>query len=448
MPVGPLHPAKMLRHNPIMKCSETHLIPCAGIATVDCCKIVPCSYCLEFDPYGKPKVYGIATLNKATGVWSGIIAGALFEAWWERPYGQCDFVAALDGEEIYRASCDSYQTCRDSSDSAEVTIGYDSGTLRWEKIDPIPLPYVIGEDGCKTQFCGHCECACKCLCVTITLEDGTECKGEICDNSYDDKCDAPLWTGAIPCGYDDYALSVSLSRDAYGQCVIGGTASVSSISSDYSGFAGTHAPASWTSTPGTGSIDTSGAPASISLTSGNDNSATLSNTDFSKTIPTAGTVRFNWSYVTTDSSGDPDFDMFGYFTKDPNPLAGEVFVKLTPGISGGGTASQSGTVSISVPAGYKFGFRQQTFDNGQGPATTVVSSFSAPGAGPAPDVSSLDDTVVGDCQSLSASWQVGYTTIAVRCKVCDCNVEWPCCPNISPPPSALYLTLTTLSQVC
>jgi hypothetical protein len=136
------------------------------------------------------------------------------------PPGVCEFVVELDEVEVYRNDCYGGQSCRDSSDSTGVTIGYDTGTLRWTKqlfrpLEPGPDP----ETGCTTWFCGDCHCTCKCLCVTITEPDGTILRGEICDVSYSD-CDAPQWAGTV----GGRSISLTLDRDQYtGECIIGGS---------------------------------------------------------------------------------------------------------------------------------------------------------------------------------------------------------------------------------
>src|SRR4051812_22243863 len=70
-------------------------------------------------------------------------------------------------------------------------------------------------------------------------------------------------------------------------------------------FSGNYAPPQWTlsSNPTNigGSVDASGAPASISLTSGNNNNGSGS-TIYSVTIPATGTISFDWSYTTFDDS--------------------------------------------------------------------------------------------------------------------------------------------------
>ena len=135
-------------------------------------------------------------------------------------------------------------------------------------------------------------------------------------------------------------------------------------------FAGDYAPGNWTqSIGGGGSIDTSGAPASIVLTSSDDGSSGNVNTDFTIAAPTAGTVSFDCSYVSSDSDG-PKLDPFGY-------LLNGAFIQLT---SNGGGLTQSGSASFSVLSRDVFGFRQNTDDSCCGQASTTISNFDGPTA--------------------------------------------------------------------
>lgn len=130
-------------------------------------------------------------------------------------------------------------------------------------------------------------------------------------------------------------------------------------------FAGDYAPGNWTQTiQGDGSIDTSGAPASITLTGANDGGGNQ-NTDFTIAAPTAGTVSFDWSYTTTDIAF---YDPFGY-------LLNGAFTQLT---DDGGSSNQSGSASFSVLAGDMFGFRQNSLDSCCGRASTTISNFNGP----------------------------------------------------------------------
>jgi hypothetical protein len=138
-------------------------------------------------------------------------------------------------------------------------------------------------------------------------------------------------------------------------------------------FAGDYAPANWTqSIQGDGSINTGGAPASISLSGADDNSNTNQNTDFTIAAPLAGTVSFDWAYSNPDDL--PRFDPFGY-------LLNGAFTQLTNGF---GAQNQSGSASFSVLAGDVFGFRQNSSDSQFGRAVTTISNFNGPLAASGP----------------------------------------------------------------
>ena len=123
--------------------------------------------------------------------------------------------------------------------------------------------------------------------------------------------------------------------------------------------------ANWTQdVGGDGSIDTSGAPASIVLNGSDDYTSGLVNTDFSIAAPSAGTVSFKWDYITSDSA--PGYDHFGY-------LLNGSYTKL---VDGGGSTIQSGSTSFPVLAGDVFGFRQNSEDSTTGRAATTISSFN------------------------------------------------------------------------
>lgn len=203
----------------LKKCDEFVVGNC-NTPTDGCCAVVACMYCLEFVPYSGDTEYGRASF--VTSGWEGTIAGAVFTAYWEVGYesGECEFVVLLDDYEVYRKSCYEGQNCRDSSDFADVTLGYDEGVLTWTKKEARPLEYVIdSETGCRTWFCGTCECSCTCLCVVVTDGYGiVQARGEICDIAY--PCDGPVWEGTV----GDYELSIALGRGGYGYstdtCVI------------------------------------------------------------------------------------------------------------------------------------------------------------------------------------------------------------------------------------
>jgi len=139
-------------------------------------------------------------------------------------------------------------------------------------------------------------------------------------------------------------------------------------------FAGPYAPGSATiSTSHGGSIDTSGAPASITLKGGSDNSFQASDQTYAFTLPQSGTLSFDWNYLQNDCCG-ASYDPFGYTVNG-------VFDQLTAGSAD----SQTGTVSLSLNAGDIFAFDQRSVDSVSGFATTTISNFSGPmGAVPEP----------------------------------------------------------------
>ncbi len=132
-------------------------------------------------------------------------------------------------------------------------------------------------------------------------------------------------------------------------------------------FAGFYAPANWTFTAGPGGSDnTASAPASISITSGNSGSAGYTTLDRGVLSATqTATITFSWSYSTTDG---PNYDY-------PRYLINGVATAI-PGYSTGGSTTQSGTATITVPAGQTFGLSMYTVDGIFGAATTIFSNFT------------------------------------------------------------------------
>jgi hypothetical protein len=142
------------------------------------------------------------------------------------------------------------------------------------------------------------------------------------------------------------------------------------------GFAGVYAPTNWTFTSvpavGDGSVDTSGAPASITIT-GSDNLSSIGDinvdTDYTIAAVFAGPVSFDWSYSSIDCCA---YDGFGY-------LLNGNFTQLAQNNSQG-----SGFTQFNVLAGDTFGFRVFATDNTNGPGIATISNFSAPVPGPLP----------------------------------------------------------------
>jgi hypothetical protein len=140
------------------------------------------------------------------------------------------------------------------------------------------------------------------------------------------------------------------------------------------GFQDAYDPINWTFTNSNadGFVNTGGAPASISLTGGNNGSGGSGTTDYTTTAAAAGTVTFNWNYSTADYSAF--WDRFGY-------LLNGSFTQVT---NDGGGVFQNGTSTFNVLAGDSFGFRIFTRDNLFGRASVTISNFSAPAPVPEP----------------------------------------------------------------
>jgi hypothetical protein len=133
------------------------------------------------------------------------------------------------------------------------------------------------------------------------------------------------------------------------------------------GFQDAYDPINWTFTNSNadGFVNTGGAPASISLTGGDNGSGFSGTTNYTTTAAAAGTVTFDWDYSTDDG---PLFDPFGY-------LLNGSFIQVT---NNGGGVVQNGTSTFNVLAGDSFGFRIFTTDNIFGRASVTISNFSAP----------------------------------------------------------------------
>jgi hypothetical protein len=133
------------------------------------------------------------------------------------------------------------------------------------------------------------------------------------------------------------------------------------------GFQDAYDPINWTFTNSNadGFVNTGGAPASISLTGGDNGSNSSGTTNYTTTAAAAGTVTFNWNYSTADG---PFWDPFGY-------LLNGSFTQVT---NNGGGVFQNGTSTFNVLAGDSFGFRIFTRDNFLGPGSVTISNFSAP----------------------------------------------------------------------
>jgi hypothetical protein len=162
------------------------------------------------------------------------------------------------------------------------------------------------------------------------------------------------------------SLEKSLSRYALATASLAAVAIPSAAKADPADFSGPYAPANWTftNTGGStdGSVNTAGAPVSISLTGGNSGSGTSGTTNFTIAAVASGMVSFDWNYTSADT-GSYDIGNF-LLNGTPTFLANN---------NGG-----SGTFTIAVNAGDIFGFQVFSQDNSFGAGTLTVANFSAP----------------------------------------------------------------------
>lgn len=131
------------------------------------------------------------------------------------------------------------------------------------------------------------------------------------------------------------------------------------------GFAGYFDPANWTlqTNGGTGSIDVTGAPATVALTGSNGGSNLLVDTDWEIVIAGGGTIDFDWNYITYDWG--PQYDPFGY------KIDG-TFYQLTDNL---GATTQMGSASVNVPTGSLFAMCIRSMDDGYGAAVDIIGNF-------------------------------------------------------------------------
>lgn len=132
-------------------------------------------------------------------------------------------------------------------------------------------------------------------------------------------------------------------------------------------FSGFYDPALWTIVDeAAGTVNTADAPASVSITSGDDE--TDGYTYFSKGIisnNTYTTITFDWTYFTPDGAAN-DYPL--YFVNGVSALL--------PGYSLSGNNNQSGTATITVPAGETFSLAMYTVDGVFGGGTTTFTNFA------------------------------------------------------------------------
>ncbi|MCK4873080.1 MAG: hypothetical protein KAS72_10175 [Phycisphaerales bacterium] len=131
----------------------------------------------------------------------------------------------------------------------------------------------------------------------------------------------------------------------------------------YADFSGVYAPENWTfEVIWEGSVDTSGAPASIEITGGDNGSGYTDVASFTIAAAADGTFSFDWAYSSID---DPGWDWVGYYIGDTMYNLSDI-----PGTFG--------SVSEEVLAGDKIGWFVVSVDSMNGAGVAEISNFTGP----------------------------------------------------------------------
>lgn len=137
----------------------------------------------------------------------------------------------------------------------------------------------------------------------------------------------------------------------------------------YAQFAGSYSPGTWSTTNSNsnGTVNSSGAPNSISITGPNNNSRTSGYIQFTNTARQKGIYKFNWSYTTTDGAryDYPQFVLNG--TRSTFRQYSTI-----------GADNQTGAQAYTLSKGDQFGFAVYSVDNIYGAATVTISGFLYP----------------------------------------------------------------------
>jgi hypothetical protein len=140
---------------------------------------------------------------------------------------------------------------------------------------------------------------------------------------------------------------------------------VSSISKADSLFNGAYGVSNWTTTltNSDGGVDTSMAPASVTLTGGDNQSGEFGETLFSIVAPTSTTLVFSWMYSSLDFGAQ--FDPAGY-------IINGMQTQLSPSWSLPQVGA-TGVSTVDLNIGDIFGFYVDTSDNLSGSASLQVT---------------------------------------------------------------------------
>jgi hypothetical protein len=156
-------------------------------------------------------------------------------------------------------------------------------------------------------------------------------------------------------------------------------------------FMGHYSVNNWTTILDGGTIDTNGAPDSITMTSSDAGSGVASYQMFVNQAAEDSVIHFSWDYFTEDNDGS-SFDQFGWFLVDVNDPLSVSFNQLSeetmyadpqdtdsPIIN----SHQWGDQFFVALAGQVFGFYAQSEDSLLGAATTRIFDFNAEAVAPA-----------------------------------------------------------------
>ncbi|MFM5888029.1 MAG: hypothetical protein ACKOQS_07030 [Dolichospermum sp.] len=132
------------------------------------------------------------------------------------------------------------------------------------------------------------------------------------------------------------------------------------------GFTGDYAPSNWnlTNSNANGSVNTSNAPNSITLTGSNNQSGGFGITTYSitNTKPVPVNISFNWLYSTHNNS-----NIWDWFAVNQNGSYTTIAISNNAG----------GTYTTLIPNGNTFGFSIATSSNFSPRGSVTISNFSA-----------------------------------------------------------------------
>ena len=80
-------------------CQERTVAACDTVPTDQCCGVIPCKLCIEWESYDGDIFYGSAEFD--TSSYTGTAGDGMFVAYWERnESNECEFIVTFDGVEV------------------------------------------------------------------------------------------------------------------------------------------------------------------------------------------------------------------------------------------------------------------------------------------------------------------------------------------------------------